>query len=133
MPDSRKSNRIAVVPPLQENRSPSVGFDENGWRITRCSMIDNELTVHRSGVILWDDGKMYCGNWAGVTGLFGSCEVAGDDRAGGIVATSIPIEVLDRELREQARAHAAEREPAPVIEEVFRVNDKAYLFTFRGW
>jgi hypothetical protein len=133
MSDSRNSNGIAVLQPFPENRNDPVGHDEKGLRITRCSMIDNELTPHRSGVILWDDGKMYCGSWAGVTGLFGSYEVAGGARAEGIFATSIPLEVLEQELREQACAHAREKGSDPVIEEVFRVNDKAYLFTFRGW
>ncbi len=103
--------------------------DVEGRRILRGSRIMGAVTLQESGVIIWDDGDEWCGNWAGEDGL--PCR-GGVYRRDGVVAMVVSPVSLDRALQERALALAGEAGFVPRVAQAFRINDEAYLFTFCG-
>ncbi|NTU69162.1 MAG: hypothetical protein HGB02_09895 [Chlorobiaceae bacterium] len=103
--------------------------DIDGRRMWRGQTIDGAVTKSAFGVIIRDDGYEWHGIWIGMDGL---PDKAGAYRRQEIVATAVQLSSLDRKILDRAQGLAGSVMGASGVEQAFRINDEAYLFTFRG-
>ncbi len=110
--------------------------DTSGNRLIRAREIYEGLTMHASGVIVWDgSADTYCGEWIGLKGMprsFGAPDTSGEGRK--LVAVCLERQRLDEDTLELAfKAAYARGDSSPSVHEVFRVNELATIVTFEGW
>ncbi len=121
-------NAVGLQPPVP-GCSGLFECDSAGRKILRGDTLTAHLGDAGSCALIRDDGRQWHGSCSNIDEIPDAVGIGKDEP---LVAVSLPVESLDSSVVEGAVALARNAGGIGELRGAYRVNDRAYLITFRG-